>query len=129
MEKDKIEKSFDLIVIGGSAGSLQVVLHAIDTGINFSPTPLLLVLHREPQGSSRLAELLAHRTKRKTKEIEDKDLIEPGWLYVCPADFHVLVEKDHSFSLDYSEKEHFSRPSIDVAFKAAADAYGPKLLC
>ncbi len=127
MEKDKVGP-YDLVIIGGSAGSLQVVLKVVDTGAP-EGTPILLVLHREPQGSSRLTELLSLRTHRKTKEIEDKDPIERGWLYICPADYHVLVEGDRFFSLDYSEKEHFSRPSIDVAFRAAADVYGDRLLC
>jgi two-component system chemotaxis response regulator CheB len=39
----------------------------------------------------------------------------------------VLIEKDHSFSLDYSERVNFSRPSIDVSFRSAADAYGKAL--
>jgi two-component system chemotaxis response regulator CheB len=41
----------------------------------------------------------------------------------------VLLEKDHSFSLDYSERVHFSRPSIDVTFRSAADIFGPGLIC
>jgi two-component system chemotaxis response regulator CheB len=45
-------------------------------------------------------------------------------VYLCPADYHVLIEQDHTFSLDYSERVNFSRPSIDVTFKSAADVYG-----
>jgi two-component system chemotaxis response regulator CheB len=39
------------------------------------------------------------------------------------------VEKDYSFSLDYSERVHFSRPSIDVSFRSAADVYGAGPIC
>ncbi|MBS1661929.1 MAG: chemotaxis protein CheB, partial [Bacteroidetes bacterium] len=41
-----------------------------------------------------------------------------------PADYHVLLETDGTFSLDYSERVHFSRPSIDVTFRSAAEVYG-----
>lgn len=118
-----------LIIIGGSAGSLQVVFSILENcGADF-PVPLLLVMHRDPQGVSRLAELLATKTKLTVKEIEDKDPIEKGYVYVCPADYHVLIEEDNSFSLDYSEKIHFSRPSIDASFRSGADAFGKKLIC
>ncbi len=129
MEKDQIKYPVSLVVIGGSAGSLQVILYLLENLPEEFDIPLLLVLHRDPQGESRLVDILSFRTGMTVKEIEDKDSIEKRHIYVCPADYHVLVEADGSFSLDYSEKEHFSRPSIDVAFRAAADVFGPKLAC
>jgi len=117
------------ILIGGSAGSLQVILRLLEKSIHGFRVPVLIVLHRDPQGESRLTDILAVRTSLVVKEIEDKDPIRENYIYVCPADYHVLVEDDLSFSLDYSEKEHFSRPSIDVAMRAAADVYGKGLLC
>ncbi len=63
------------------------------------------------------------------KEVEEKEQLNNGVVYICPADYHVLLEQDHSFSLDYSERVHFSRPSIDVTFRSAADVYGPGLIC
>jgi two-component system chemotaxis response regulator CheB len=128
MEKGKMTYPASLVAIGGSAGSLQVILNLLDTiNAGFS-IPVLLVLHRDPQGESRLEELLSVRSHLVVKEVEDKDTIERGHLYLCPADYHVLIEDDGSFSLDYSEKEHFSRPSIDLAFRAAADVYKEKLV-
>jgi two-component system chemotaxis response regulator CheB len=62
------------------------------------------------------------------KEIEEKEPLRNSTVYLCPADYHVLLEADHSFSLDYSERVNFSRPSIDVTFRSAADVYGPGLL-
>ncbi|HTD94497.1 MAG TPA: chemotaxis protein CheB [Chitinophagaceae bacterium] len=129
MEKNKIGHPIDLILIGGSAGSLKVVLKLLDKQRPGFSIPILLVLHRDPQGSTHLAKLFANRTSMTVKEIEDKDPILDGHLYICPADYHVLVEADQTLSLDYSEKEHYSRPSIDVALCAAADAYAGRLLC
>ena len=43
--------------------------------------------------------------------------------------FHLLIEKDFTFSLDYSEKVNYSRPSIDVTFQSAADVFGENLVC
>ena len=118
----------ELIAIGGSAGSLQVIIELVTAIPEGFPLPLLLILHRNGLFESGLEELLASRTRLRVREVEEKEPILPGTVYVCPSDYHVLIEKDHSFSLDYSERVHYSRPSIDVSFRSAADAYGPQLL-
>ena len=60
--------------------------------------------------------------------MDDKDPILPGHIYLAPADYHLLIETDHQFSLDDSEKVNYSRPSLDVTFESAADVYGPSLV-
>ena len=121
-------KRYELLVIGGSAGSLQVILSLLAKAGDELPVPVLVVLHRNGVFESSLEELLSVRTGLTIKEVEEKDILKPGIVYICPADYHVLLEKDHSFSLDYSERVHFSRPSIDVTFRSAADVYGPGLI-
>lgn len=118
-----------MIIIGGSAGSLQVVFYLLGNCPPDFDIPIVIVLHRDPQGISRLAELLGTKTTLTVKEIEDKEPIEKGCVYVCPPDYHTLFEDDQSFSLDYSEKINFSRPSIDVTFRSGADIFGKELVC
>ncbi len=126
MAQTEIDRNPGLIIIGGSAGSLHVIFKLLSSLRNNYPVPVLIVLHRHPQEGSRLTEVLMAKTRIPVVEIEDKDLIRPGSVYVCPADYHVLLESDGSFSLDYSEKINYSRPSIDVTFSCAADVYGDK---
>jgi len=90
---------------------------------------MLIVLHRTTQQDSLLTEVLKPRSHLKVKEVEEKELIVPGYLYIAPADYHVLIENEKTFSLDYSEKVEYSRPSIDVSFKSASDVFGSKLIC
>jgi two-component system chemotaxis response regulator CheB len=117
-----------LLIIGGSAGSLQVILELL-TGLRAGfPLPILVVLHRNSNFESSLEDLFSSRTDLPIKEVEEKEAILPGIVYLCPADYHVLLEKEYTFSLDYSERVHFSRPSIDVSFRSAADVYGPGLI-
>jgi two-component system chemotaxis response regulator CheB len=118
-----------LLVIGGSAGSLQVILSLLAAIGDDFPIPVLIVLHRNGGFESSLEELFSSRTHLPIREVEEKDLLRAGTIYLCPADYHVLLEKDHSFSLDYSERVHFSRPSMDVTFRSAADVFGPGLIC
>lgn len=122
MKQDK------LLVIGGSAGSLQVILSVLTAMGKGYSMPVLVVLHRNNVFESSLEELIAARTRLTIKEVEEKEAIVPGIVYLCPADYHVLVEQDHTFSLDYSERVNYSRPSIDVTFRSAADVYGPGLV-
>ncbi|HEY8967700.1 MAG TPA: chemotaxis protein CheB [Puia sp.] len=118
-----------LIIIAGSAGSLQVILGIISTIGRDLPLSVVIVIHRTVVFESGLEDLLSGRTRATIREVEEKDPILPGIIYLAPADYHLLIEEDHTFSLDYSEKVNFSRPSIDVTFRCAADVYGKKLVC
>lgn len=118
----------EAIVIGGSWGGLEAILRLI-TGLpaHFS-LPLVVVLHRGRNFKSELAAVLGHRTKLRVKEIEEKEEIIKGCLYLAPANYHVLIEEDRTFSLDLSLPVHHSRPSIDVTFESAAEVYRNKLI-
>jgi two-component system, chemotaxis family, protein-glutamate methylesterase/glutaminase len=117
-----------LVLIAGSAGSLQVMLSILLAMGREYPIPVLVVLHRNNVFESSLEELMSIRTNLLIKEVEEKEPILPGVVYLCPADYHVLVEKDFTFSLDYSERVNYSRPSIDVTMRSAADVYGEGLI-
>lgn len=118
-----------LILIGGSAGSLDVLLQLLPALKASFSIPIVIVLHRKPASDTTLTSLLATRSPLHVKEVEEKEFITAGTIYIAPPDYHLLIEKDHSFSLDDSEKVNYSRPSIDVSFQSAADVFGPELLC
>ena len=126
MEKSEIN-SKELVAIGGSSGSLQVVFNILSNIPAHYPLAILLIIHRGNSQESMLLDLLKLKSKLPVKEVEEKESISPAHVYLAPADYHVLIEKDQTFSLDYSEKLNFSRPSIDVSFIAAAAVYGKKL--
>jgi two-component system chemotaxis response regulator CheB len=117
------------LIIGGSAGSLDVlikILPQISMDIQF---PIIIVIHRKQGTDSLLSDLLSAKTKLSVKEVEEKEQILPKTVYIVPSDYHLLIEKDFTFSLDYSEKVNYSRPSIDVTFQSAAEIYNDKLAC
>ena len=126
MEKEIFMNKYELLIIGGSAGGLEVLLEVLPqlrTDLDYA---VVLVMHRRG-GDSLLTGLLSDKTKLAVKEAEEKESIRPGVIYIAPADYHLLVENDKTFSLDYSEKIHYSRPAIDASFETAAEAYGPLL--
>lgn len=117
----------NLLLVGGSAGSLDAILHLLPALQSEVYLTIVLVIHRQ-SGESVLSGLLRDRTTWPVREAEEKEPILPGTVYIAPAGYHLLIEKNKTFSLDYSEKVHFSRPSIDVTFETAADAYGSAVI-
>jgi two-component system chemotaxis response regulator CheB len=119
----------ELVVIGGSAGSLPILLRIIkQLPADFS-VPIVIVVHRQRNVLSEFTTILTSAFKnRKIVEPDDKISIDKGSIYVAPQNYHLLVEKDFTFSLDYSEPVKFSRPSIDVTFESAASVYKSNLI-
>lgn len=126
MEKDISLNKYELLMIGGSAGSLEVILEILPQLRSDLDYAIVLVMHRR-SGDSLLTGLLSDRTKLEVREAEEKEAIRPGVIYIAPADYHLLIEQDKTFSLDFSEKIHYSRPAIDASFETAAEAFGTSL--
>ena len=93
-----------------------------------SNASFVIIVHRKSGPDSILQELLSSRTSLPVREIEDKEVILPGTIYIAPPDYHLLFEDENSFSLDASEKINHSRPSIDIAFESAAEVFGSSLI-
>lgn len=115
------------MLVGGSAGSLEAILQLLPALKTEKNLAIVLVIHRK-SGESHLVNLLRDKMDWLVKEAEEKESIKPGTIYTAPADYHLLIESDCTFSLDYSEKVHFSRPAIDVTFESAADVYGTSVI-
>lgn len=113
-----------LIVMGGSWGGLQASLAVLSKLPADYPIPIVLVLHRLKNFESNLPDLYRNKLLLMVQEIEEKERIVGGNVYITPANYHALIERDHTFSLDVSEYENHSRPSIDVTFRSAVAVYG-----
>lgn len=112
------------IVIGSSAGALEALSSILPALPARFTLPVIGVVHLPSDRRSILAELLQRKCRVQVREAEDKEPIEVGTVYLAPPDYHLLVETDKSLSLSSDEPVLFSRPSIDVLFESAADAYG-----
>jgi two-component system, chemotaxis family, protein-glutamate methylesterase/glutaminase len=118
----------EAVVIGASAGALEalsVILPALPAGFGL---PLIVVVHVPPRKRSMLAELFQAKCRIPVREAEDKEPISRGTVYFAPSDYHLLIEAEKSLSLSSDEPVLFSRPSIDVLFESAADAYGSAVI-
>ncbi|MBL0882553.1 MAG: chemotaxis protein CheB [Chitinophagaceae bacterium] len=120
---------YDIIIIGGSAGSIPVCISLLKALNNNNDIPVVLIIHRMRNVVSQLDMLLTREVGSvKITEPEDKQSITKGKIYLAPQNYHLLFEEDHSFSLDYSDPIHYSRPSIDVSFESAGRTYGHRVL-
>ncbi len=119
---------FDAVVIGVSAGgiaALERILSVLEKNFNAA---VIIVQHMAVGGGNYLVEHFNKSSALEVKEARDKFDIEPGTIYFAPANYHLLIEPQKTLALSTAEKVNYSRPSIDVLFQSAADAYCRKLI-
>jgi two-component system chemotaxis response regulator CheB len=112
------------MVIGTSAGGFRALLRLLG---DLSPTfslPIIIVQHVAPNSDRGCLSVLQEKCHLPISEAEEKTAIRPGQVYLAPADYHLLIEHDKTFSLSIDPKVNFARPAIDVLFESAADTYG-----
>jgi two-component system chemotaxis response regulator CheB len=120
-------RSCEALVIGASAGAVEALSQLLPIVPRASRIPIVVVVHLPPNRPSLLPELFAARCAARVREPEDKQPISAGTIWFAPSNYHLLLEKERTFSLSIEPPVNFSRPSIDVLFESAADAFGSKL--
>lgn len=116
------------VAIGASAGAIQALLKILPALPEDYALPVLVVIHVPSGRRSELTTLFAAKCRLAVCEGEDKQPIDAGTIIFAPPDYHMQVEPGGTISLSADEPVFFSRPSIDVLFESAADAYGPGLV-
>jgi len=124
MEENQVNAHFPVVLICGSAGSLEAMLQILPPLPAIVSYALVIVLHRKRGDDTTLEELIALKCSTPVSPVEDKTPLKPGSVYIAPADYHLLFEKNDTLSLDTSEKVNYSRPSLDVSLESAADVFG-----
>lgn len=124
-----IRKSkFEAVVIGASAGGLDVFMRIFKKFDKDFPVPVIVVQHLHADSDGAMIEILDRISKLKIKEADEKEITKAGYVYFAPANYHLLIEKDYTLSLSIDAKVNYSRPAIDVLFESAADVYGASLV-
>lgn len=116
------------VAIGASAGAVQALLTILPALPASFALPVLVVVHVPADRPNVLVPLLRANCRITVKEAEDKEPLAKGVVYFAPSDYHLLVEADGTLALSADEPVNYSRPSIDVLFESAADAYGPDMV-
>jgi two-component system chemotaxis response regulator CheB len=117
----------DIVVVGASAGGVPA-LQALAAGLPATlPATVLVVMHITPYAESRLADILNRAGPLPAEAARDGAPIVPGRIYVSVPDRHLLVEKNR-LRVTRGPKENRTRPAVDVLFRSAAYACGPRVI-
>lgn len=111
-----------LIAIGCSWGGLTA-LSTLLAGLPRQIDGAVVVAQHRGAEDSQLEALLRDRSPLPVREVDDKDPVEPGHVFLAPPAYHLLVQRD-GFALSTDAPVQFARPSVDVLFESAAAAYG-----
>jgi len=115
----------DVICIGASAGGVGALAKLVQGLPADIPAAFFVVLHVLPKSPSMLPEILSRSGKLPATHPEDHTPIEYGHIYIAPPDHHLILERGY-IRVIRGPKENRHRPSIDVLFRSAASAYGPR---
>ena len=117
----------DLVVIGCSWGGMRAVKVILDALPKRFGAAVVIAQHRSATSTGGLAGIIGQGTALPVTDAEDKEALVRGHVYLAPPDYHLLVERG-TLALSVDERVQYSRPSIDVLFESAADAYGRRVV-
>ncbi|HZF10588.1 MAG TPA: chemotaxis protein CheB [Thermoanaerobaculia bacterium] len=116
----------DIIVIGASAGGVEALLQIVSALPADLPAVVLTALHLGA-GPSALPEILTRAGRLPAGHPVHGEPLRRGRIYVAPPDRHLLLH-DGRLRIERGAKENGHRPAIDVLFRSAAQAYGPRVV-
>jgi len=111
------------IVIGGSAGSIPILNKILAALPPAFPFPIIVCLHRMKNVSEGMTEVFAKTSTNYVTEPNDKEPIKNGHVYIAPSNYHLLIEKNFTFSLSTDILENYSRPAIDITIQSCSKVY------
>lgn len=123
-----MKNKYQAIVIGASAGGLAAFKQIIPALPASFSIPIIVVQHISADSDNYVVTFLNDLSKIMVKEADEKESIKGGTVYFSVPNYHLLIERDKTFTLTTDKKVNYSRPSIDVLFETAADAYGAQLI-
>lgn len=123
-----MSERIEAVVIGASAGGVQAISQLLPALPADTRVALFMVLHLPRDRQSTLPEIFARKCVLPVREAEDKEPVQPGHLYLAPANYHLLIDVGPQLSLSADDPVNHSRPSIDVLFESAAEFYGRRLM-
>ncbi len=119
---------YEAIVIGVSSGGMNALKYLFSELPADYLIPIIIVQHVSAHSDNEWIKTLNNTSNLNIKEADEKEKIETGNVYIAPANYHLMLEKDKTFSLTIDERVNFARPSIDVMFESAAEAFQKKLI-
>jgi len=115
-----------LVVVGGSAGSVEALIKLVGALPGDFPAAVLIAMHVAPDARSMLPRILTRAGPLQAEHARDGEQIEVGRIYIAPPDHHLLVTEGH-IHLSRGPRENGHRPAVDPLFRSAAHSFGPRV--
>ena len=119
---------YKAIVIGVSAGGLAALSKLFPCLPDRFPLPVIVVQHVPATAHRYKYTHFNNKCTLTIKEADEKEEIRPGFIYFAAPDYHLLIERDETFSLSIDARVNYSRPSIDVLFESAVYVWSSGLI-
>lgn len=120
-------RGHDIVVVGASAGGVPAIKEILRGLPADFPAAVFVVMHVPPQLPSFLAQVLEKAGPLPVNAVHGPVTFRPGHVYVAPPDHHLIVEKTAA-RIVRGPRENWHRPSVDVLFRSAASALGPRVI-
>jgi two-component system chemotaxis response regulator CheB len=117
----------NIVVIGASAGGIEALATLLAGLPADSSASFFVVQHLSPSYSSQLDRILQAVTPMPVSFAADRQPILPDTVYIAPPDRHLMIEGDTT-RVTRGPRESRARPAIDVLFRSAALAVGPRVI-
>jgi len=116
-----------LVVMGGSAGSIEALQQLVQLLPATLPISVLIVVHLRSSVPLLLPQVLQRLSHLQVVAAIDGAAIAPGHIYVAPSDRHLVVQHGR-MCVVFGPKENRFRPAIDPLFRTAAQTYGDRVI-
>jgi two-component system chemotaxis response regulator CheB len=78
-----------------------------------------------PGFTKSLSERLDSLSNINIKEAEEGDILKPGWAYIAPGDYHMVVKTNinHQYYIELNKADpvRAHRPSVDLMFNSLSE--------
>ncbi len=112
-----------IICIGTSTGgprALQEVISQLPANL---PAAVLVVQHMPSGFTKSLAARLDELSNINVKEAENGDILKPGWVYIAPGDYQMMLNKkigDYRININQDPPMSGHRPSVNYMMDSVA---------
>ncbi|AUX78605.1 chemotaxis protein CheB [Sinorhizobium fredii] len=115
----------DVIAIGGSVGAVAALKQLLGGLPSDLAAAVFIVIHVGARGNNLLADIFSEHTALPVTMPDDGERVEPGRVYVAPADHHLLVV-DGVVRLGRGPRENLARPAVDPLFRSVGMTHGTR---
>lgn len=117
-------KKLVIIGIGSSAGGLEALRSLIPCLPDQKNIAYVIAQHMDPKHSSMLANILERDTELPIEELQNNQILQPGFLYIVPPGVHAYIRDGHIILQKATEVG--PKPSIDRFFLSLAEECGER---